>query len=92
MQPGDAAETRDRERSVRLFGMPGGRPILGRDLQAALRAFGQGGDLDALRAAVPDDAEVASYEELARAAPPERLGLTSGAHAAVFGPLFGEFE
>jgi hypothetical protein len=73
--------------------MPGGRPILGRDLQAALRAFGQGvGDPDALRAAVPDGAEVASYEELARAAPPERLGLTSGAHAAVFGPLFGEFE
>jgi hypothetical protein len=73
--------------------MPGGRPILGRDLLAALRAFGGGdGDPDALRAAVPDDAEVASYEELARRAPPERLGLTSGAHAAVFGPLFGEFE
>ena len=73
--------------------MPGGRPILGRDLQAALRAFGPaGGDPDALRAAVPDDAEVASYEELARAAPPERLGLTSGTHAALFGPLFGEFE
>lgn len=73
--------------------MPGGRPILGRDLQAALRAFGPpGADAAALRAAIPDDAPVGSYEELARAAPPERLGITSGAHAAVFGPLFGEFE
>jgi hypothetical protein len=73
--------------------MPGGRPILGRDLQAALRSFGpEGGDAAALREAIPDDAAVGSYEELTRAAPPERLGLTSGAHAALFGPLFGEFE
>jgi hypothetical protein len=73
--------------------MPGGRPIHGRDLQAVLRAFGpEGADAAALREAVPDDAAVGTYEELARRAPPERLGLTSGAHAAVFGPLFGEFE
>jgi hypothetical protein len=73
--------------------MPGGRPIFGRDLQAALRSFGpEGADAAALRAAVPDDVAVASYEELARACPPQRLGLTSGAYAALFGPLFGEFE
>jgi hypothetical protein len=73
--------------------MPGGRPILGRDLQAALRSFGpEGADPAALRAAVPDDAAVWTYEELRRAVPPERLGITSGAHAALFGPLFGEFE
>jgi hypothetical protein len=73
--------------------MPGGRAIYGRDLQAALRSFGpEGADGEALREAVPDDAPVASYDELARVAPPERLGLTSGAHAALFGPLFGEFE
>jgi hypothetical protein len=73
--------------------MPGGRAIHGRDLQAALRAFGpEGADAAALRAAVPDGAAVGSYDELVRAAPPERLGLTSGAHAALFGPLFGEFE
>jgi hypothetical protein len=73
--------------------MPGGRAIHGRDLQAALRSFGpRGADVDALRAAVPDDAAVGSYEELARAAPPELLGLSSGAHAALFAPLFGEFE
>lgn len=74
--------------------MPGGRPISGRDLQAALRAFGPGGAeaAAALRAAVPDDAAVGSYEELVRAAPPQRLGLSSGTHAALFAPLFGEFE
>lgn len=73
--------------------MPGGRLILGRDLQAALASFGPAGaDAAALRAAIPDDAAVGSYEELARTCPPERLGLTSGAHAALFGPLFGEFE
>lgn len=73
--------------------MPGGRPIHGRDLQAALRSFGPAGaDAAALRAAIPDDALVGSYEELARAASPDRLGLSSGAHAALFGPLFGEFE
>jgi hypothetical protein len=73
--------------------MPGGRPILGRDLQAALRAFGpEGADAAALRAAVPDGAAVASYEELVRRAPPDALGISSGAHAALFGPLFGEFE
>jgi hypothetical protein len=74
--------------------MPGGRPIHGRDLQAALRTSRpEAADAAAaLRAAVPDDAAVGSYEELVRACPPERLGLTSGAHAALFGPVFGEFE
>lgn len=73
--------------------MPGGRTITGRDLQAALRAFGPpGADAGALREAIPDDEAVAGYDELARRCPPGRMGLTSGAHAAVFGPLFGEFE
>lgn len=73
--------------------MPGGRAIHGRDLQAALAAFGPpGADAAALRAAVPDDVAVAGYDELARAAPPALIGLSSGAHAALFGPLFGEFE
>lgn len=73
--------------------MPGGRQITGRDVHAALRAFGaERGDADALRAAVPPDAVFDDYEALARACPPERAGLTPGAHAALFGPLFGEFE
>lgn len=73
--------------------MPGGRPIDGRDVRAALRYAGAPRDAEeALRAAVPEDATFATYEELRAACPPERIGLSSGAHAAAFGPLFGEFE
>lgn len=73
--------------------MPGGREISGHDVLAAVRgAAGAGADIAALRAAVPPDALFASYEDLADACPPERLGLTPGAHAALFTPLFGEFE
>ena len=73
--------------------MPGGRDISGRDVRAALRAFGgRAGDEDALRAAVAPDDSFASYEDLVRACPPEAIGLTPGAHAAIFSPLFGEFE
>lgn len=72
--------------------MPGGRPITGRDVHAALAAFGgDRGDPDALRAVAPDDA-FDDYAALARACPPERAGLTPGEHAALFAPLFGEFE
>lgn len=72
--------------------MPGGRPISAGDVIAALARFGGGrGDADALRAALQGRA-VRSYDELRRRAPPERIGLTSGAHAALFAPLFGEFE
>ena len=72
--------------------MPGGRQISGRDVVATMERFGGGrGDEDALRTAV-GSRRFATYDELVRAAPPERLGLSSGAHAALFGPLFGEFE
>ena len=73
--------------------MPGGRPITGRDVHAALLVLGgERGDMAVLRATIGPDSEFADYEALARACPPERIGLTPGAHAAVFGPLFGEFE
>lgn len=73
--------------------MPGGREITGRDVHAALREFGGGaGDAVALRAAVSPWSTFADYEALARACPPESIGLTSGAYAAIFSPLFGEFE
>ncbi len=73
--------------------MPGGREITGRDVHAALREFGGGaGDQAALRAAVSPWSTFASYEDLARACPPESIGLSSGAYAAIFSPLFGEFE
>lgn len=67
--------------------------ITGRDIHAALAAFGADrGDLDALRGAVAPDDAFADYEDLLRACPPDRAGLTAGAYAALFGPLFGEFE
>jgi hypothetical protein len=73
--------------------MPGGRQISGRDVHAALvTALPARGDAPALRAAIAPDAVFESYEALVEACPPERAGLTPGAHAALFGPLFGEFE
>lgn len=73
--------------------MPGGRSITGRDVHAALHTFGEErSDMAGLRAAIAPDDVFDSYEALARACPPERIGLTPGAHAALFGPLFGEFE
>lgn len=73
--------------------MPGGRFITGADVLAAARtAPGARADLAALGAAVRPDDLFAGYEGLRAACPPEALGLTPGAHAALFAPLFGEFE
>jgi hypothetical protein len=73
--------------------MPGGRPITGSDVRATLERFGPpGADLDELRRRVPEDAVYFSYEELARAYPPEAAGLSSGLHVALFQALFNEFE
>ncbi len=73
-------------------GMPGGRAISGDDVRAVARRLGRGVDLDALDAAVAPDAEFADLDELARTLAPSRAGLTPGAFAALFAPLFGEFE
>lgn len=76
-----------------VAGMPGGREITGADVLAALRtAPGARPDAAVLAATVRPDAVFGSYEELARACPPARIGLTPGAHAAALAPLFGEFE
>lgn len=73
--------------------MPGGRPITGADVLAAARLPAAAGiDASALAAAVRADEVFGSYEELVAACPPRRLGITPGAHAAAFSPLFGEFE
>ena len=73
--------------------MPGGRWIRGADVLAAARtAPAARHDDAALAAAVHPDDLFAGYESLRRACPPERLGLSPGAHAALFAPLFGEFE
>lgn len=70
--------------------MPGGREISGDDVRAAARAVAL--DHDALAAAVGPHDAFGTYEELAAVCPPARLGLTPGAHVALFAPLFGEFE
>jgi hypothetical protein len=49
-------------------------------------------DEDAFEAWVEADARFGTLDELEAACPPERVGLTPGAFAALFGPLFGEFE
>lgn len=73
--------------------MPGGRPIHGADVRAAMaQAARAGADAAALRAAVREEDVFLTLEELAGACPPERIGLSPGAYAALFGPLFGEFE
>lgn len=73
--------------------MPGGRTIHGADVRAAMaQSPGAGGDAAALCAAVREDDLFLTLEDLAAACPPERIGLAPGAYAALFGPLFGEFE
>jgi hypothetical protein len=67
--------------------------MTGRDVHALLAAFGgDRGDAAALRAAVAPDDSFEDYGDLVRACPPARMGLTPGEHAALFAPLFGEFE
>jgi hypothetical protein len=73
--------------------MPGHRSIRAADLHAQLRAFGPpGADPDLFEACVDEADTFVSLEHLEQACPPERIGLTPGAFAALFGPLFGEFE
>lgn len=70
--------------------MPGGREITGADVLAAARR--EAGAREALHALVRPDDAFADYAQLVAACPPERLGISPGAHAALFTPLFGEFE
>lgn len=73
--------------------MPGGRPITGLDVHAAARRLGGGVvDSSTVERWIAADAAFEDLDDLARACPPERIGLTPGAYAALFGPLFGEFE
>lgn len=75
--------------------MPGGRPITGADVRAALDHAPGGASARArerLAAAVGDEDAFTSLAELAAACPPERVGLGPGAYVALFAPLFGEFE
>ena len=69
------------------------RPICGADVHAILRRLGPGAyEAELAEAWIDDDAGFTSLEELEAHCPPERLGLSPGAFAALLGPLFGEFE
>ena len=75
--------------------MPGGRPITGADVRAALAHAPGGVEAEQrarLAAAVADEDVFTSLDELVAACPPARVGLAPGAYAALFAPLFGEFE
>jgi hypothetical protein len=73
--------------------MSGDRPILGADVHAILRSLGPGAyEADLAEAWIDDDDLFTSVEALEAACPPERIGLSPGAFAALLGPLFGEFE
>lgn len=62
------------------------------DVRAALTAHLDPPHWVRLGELLPADGSFADYEELARAVPPGELGISPGLHAAVLGPLFGEFE
>ena len=60
---------------------------------AALRELGPvDADVSLLEAWLDPEDTFDSLSELERMCPPERIGLSEGAFAAVFAPLFGEFE
>lgn len=69
------------------------RPVRGTDVIAACAAFpGHAGLRGAVGAHVDPAAVFADLAELERACPPEAIGVTPGAYATLFAPLFGEFE
>ncbi len=73
--------------------MPGSRSIHGADVLAALQRFGDGeADLTSARKLIGPGDVFQSFEELATACPPERIGLRPGRFAWLLAPLFGEFE
>lgn len=73
--------------------MSGDRPILGADVHAALRTLGPGAyEAELAEAWIAADDVFLSIEEIEAHCPPERIGLSNGAFAALLGPLFGEFE
>lgn len=72
--------------------MGGPTTVRGDDAHAACRRFGRDADCTALEAWVAEDDTFTCLEQLEAACPPERIGLSAGAFAALFGPLFGEFE
>ena len=72
--------------------MGGGRAIRGEDALALLERFCPEADANAFAAAVPAHAPFGNLDALLEACPPEQLGVPLARLAAVWAPLFGEFE
>lgn len=71
----------------------GERYITGADIHAQLRHLGPGEyEAELAEAWISENARFVSVEQIEAACPPERIGLSAGAFAALLGPLFGEFE
>jgi len=69
------------------------RVITGRDVHAVLRTLGPGAyEAELAEAWIAEDDAFTTVEDLALHCPPERIGMSGGAFAALIGPLFGEFE
>jgi hypothetical protein len=69
------------------------RPVTGADVIAQATSAGLDPRVAVLLAGRVDaDVEFRDLDGLARGAGPAELGMTPGRWAAVFGPLFGEFE
>lgn len=61
-------------------------------MRAALRNSGHPEAAARLGSLLGDDEVVGDYAGLLARCPPPEIGISPGAHAAVLGPLFGEFE
>lgn len=69
------------------------RPVLGSDVLARARTAGiEEGVCRRIGERLAAGTRVEDLECLGRAIPPAQIGMTPGAWAAVFTPLFGEFE
>lgn len=92
MAAGEEAEADPVGGAATLGGVTDPPTVRGCDAHALCRRFGRGADCEALEAWVGEDDAFTSLEDLEAACPPERIGLGAGAYAALFGPLFAEFE
>lgn len=69
------------------------RPVRGADVAGAAASMpGAAATAARVRALLDPERTFASAADLRRALPPEALGITPGAWATLFDPLFGEFE
>ncbi|MEZ5079493.1 MAG: hypothetical protein R2878_02295 [Thermoleophilia bacterium] len=69
------------------------RPVTGADVIGVVRLTATSAEVrERIRRAIPVDLVIPDIETLRQRMPAETVGLTPGAYASLFGPLFGEFE